>query len=261
MLSQAEPAQQLLRFLSSGSGRHTRPSTRDRQVAQYAPIRLRAKRLDLQADQANLQASRISTLGTRNGVLPNVQVFGGESQAGLAGNPKVVGRNGADPYFAGGFGTGVGQVFRRNFPTERIGVFASASIGNHQASADQAIDLLTLRQSELAAVKRSSQIEVDVQNGLIALRQSRVTYDAAMKNKHLQEELVRAEQRKNELGASIPTNVVQVQRDLATAQATELTSLATYVRARIALDRTLGRVLESNHITLTGALAGSYSGN
>ena len=216
----------------------------------------RAKRVELTIDRMNIESSKVSMLGTRNGILPNLQVIGSASQAGLAGQAKAVGRNGADPYFVGGLGTGVGQVLRRNFPTERLSVFASAPIGNHGALADQTIDELTLRQTELAAVKRSAQIEVDIQNGLIALRQARAQYDAAVKNQQLQKQLLEAEQKKYELGASIPTSVVQIQRDLATAQSTELGSLTSYIRARVTLDRTLGRTLEANHITLEQALAG-----
>ena len=214
----------------------------------------RAKRVELEIDRQNIESSKISMLGTRNGILPNVQAFGFEGQAGLAGQPKIVGPRGADPYFVGGLATGVGQVLRRNFPSERIGVFASVPIGNHQAIADQTIDELTLRQTELAAVKRSAQVEVDIQNGIIALRQARVQYEAAAKNRQLQEQLVAAEQKKYELGASIPTSVVQTQRDLATGQSTELAALTSYIRARVTLDRTLGRTLETNHINLDQAL-------
>lgn len=216
-------------------------------------------RADLAVDRANLETSRISSLGTANGVLPNVQAFGGESQAGLAGTPRVLGRNGADSYFVGGIGTALGQVFRRNFPTERIGVFGQVPIGNGQALADQTIDQLTLRQSELASKKRESQVEVDVQNQWIALRQARASHAAAVKNRQLQEALLAAEQKKYELGASIPSNIVQIQRDLAAAQSSELAALATYTRARNGLDKTLGRTLEANHITLDEALSGQLA--
>ena len=217
----------------------------------------RIKRVEFDVDRRNIESSKTSALGTQNGVLPSLQLFGTLSQAGLAGTPKaVVGSRSADPYFVGGLGTAAAQVLRRNFPTERIGAFASVPIGNHQALADQAIDALSLRQSELAAQKRLSQVEVDVQNGVIALRQARVQYDAAVKNRQLQEQLVTAEQRKFELGASVPTSVVQIQRDVASAQSTELTALASYIRARVTLDRTLGRTLETNHIVLEQAIAG-----
>jgi outer membrane protein TolC len=216
----------------------------------------RAHRVELAIDRINIESSKINMLGTRNGLQPNIQAFGGESEAGLGGPAQILGPQGANPYFVGGLATGVGQIFRRNFPTDRIGVFGQAPIGNRQAMADQAIDELTLRQTELAAQKRSAQVEVDVQNGVIALRQARASYDASMKNRQLQEQLVAAEQKKYQLGASIPTNVVQTERDLATAQSTELGSLTSYIRARVSLDRTLGRTLEVNHITFEEAISG-----
>jgi outer membrane protein TolC len=215
-----------------------------------------ASRPELAIDTINIQSTKLNQLGTRNGLLPNIQAFGGETQAGLGGPAQVIGPNGANGYFIGGLGTGIEQVLRRNFPTERIGVFAQVPIGNHQAMADQAIDELSLRQTELAARKRIAQIGVDVQNGVIALRQARASYDAAVKNRQLDEQLLAAEQKKYELGASVPTNVVMDERDLATAQSAELTAMTSYIRARVSLDRTLGRTLEANHITIDEALNG-----
>jgi hypothetical protein len=105
-----------------------------------------ANRSDLAAEAANDQATEVSTLGTHNGVLPNLQIFGSESHAGLAGVPRRVVFNGqldtANQYFIGGMGTAMGQILRRDFPTDRVGAFYQAPIGNRQALADQAIDLL-----------------------------------------------------------------------------------------------------------------------
>ena len=64
-------------------------------------------------------------------------------------------------------------------------------------------------------------------------RGARYHYDAAVKNRELDEQLVTAEQKKYQLGASIPTNVVMTERDLMTAQSTELTALTSYIRARV----------------------------
>ena len=72
----------------------------------------------------------------------------------------------------------------------------------------------------------------------------------------MQEQLLAAEQKKYELGASIPSNVIMNERDLATAQSTELTALTTHIRARVALDRTLGWTLAANHVTVEEAMAG-----
>jgi outer membrane protein len=219
-----------------------------------------ADRSDLAAERAGVTTAEVSALGTRNGVLPSLQVFGTESHAGLAGSPRTVISQGrvetADPYFVGGVGKAVGQIFRRNFPTERIGAFFQAPIGNNQAQADSGIDQLQLRQTQLTTQRDLNQVEVDVANDVISLRQARARYDAAAKNRVLQQELLDAEQKKYSLGASTPYNVIQQQRDLVAAQSTELSALVAYSTARVALDQALGATLETNHVTIAEARAG-----
>jgi outer membrane protein len=181
-------------------------------------------------------------------------VFGAACQAGRAGEPhKVItpqGIESPDPYFAGGIGTGLGQVFRRNYPTERIGAAVLSPIHNWQAQADYAIDQLQMRQSDLTSQKALNQVEVDILNYVVALQQARARYDAVVRNRMLQEELFAGEQRKFQLGASTPYNVIQQQRDLTTSQAAEVAARVQYTTARIALDQTLGRTLEVNHVSL-----------
>ncbi|HTA68185.1 MAG TPA: TolC family protein [Bryobacteraceae bacterium] len=219
-----------------------------------------ANRSDLAAEAANDKATEVSTLGTRNGVLPNLQVFGAETNAGLAGVPRTVVTNGqvetADRYFVGGIGTALGEVFRRNFPTNRIGAFYQGPLGNRQALADQAIDQLQLRQSQLNTRKDRNQVEVDVRNYVVALQQARSRYEAAVQNRQLQQQLLDAEQKRFRLGASIPYNVTLQQRDLITAQSAEVAALDSYSSARIALDQTLGTTLEVNHVSIGEARSG-----
>ena len=112
----------------------------------------------------------MSSIGTRNGLLPAVQVFAGQTQSGLAGTPRIVNGVAADAYFKGGTGTALGQVLRRNFPTENIGAFGSLQIRNDQAQADFAIEQLQLRQQQLNAAKDRNQMQVDISNAVVALR-------------------------------------------------------------------------------------------
>jgi outer membrane protein TolC len=219
-----------------------------------------ANRPDLALAKANENAAEVSALGTRNGILPSLQVFGGESNAGLSGTPHTVfSRSGSqtpDPYFVGGIGNGLGQVFRRNFPTERIGAFFQTSLGNHQAQADFGIDQLQLRQTQLRNQKDLSQVQVDLLSAVVALKQARVRYDAAVKNRTLQQDLLNAEQKKLGLGASTPYSVIQQQRDLAAAQSGEIAAMVTYSNARVAIDQTLGMTLEANHVSIDEARSG-----
>ena len=94
---------------------------------------------------------------------------------------------------------------------------------------------------------------------MIGLQQARVRYQAAVKNRVLSQQLLDAEQKKFSLGVSTTFNVVQQQRDLATAQSNEVASLVAYSTARVALDQTLGTTLQQNGISVKEALNGRLS--
>jgi outer membrane protein len=217
-----------------------------------------ADRADLAAARANITSAEISALGTKSGILPSVQVIAATSQVGLAGTRVApAGSPGSpNPYFVGGIGNALGQAFRRDFPTERVGAFGQVSIGNRQAQADFGIDQLQLRQTQLSTQKTMNQVVVDVSNYVIALRQARTRHQAAVENRILNEQLLDGEQRKLVLGASTPYNVILQQRDLAAARSSEVATLAAYINSRIALDQAVGATLEANHVTIDEARAG-----
>lgn len=249
----------------------------------------RANRVDIAAEQLGLVNSQTSALGTENSILPQLAGLLSATTQGLSGTsqpvvirfqqqvqntvsslPPGIGLCPAylqppggkllcefpDPYFVGNIGTALGQNIRRNFPSQRAGGFIAPVLRNRQAQADFAVDQLSIRQSQLQNTKDNNQIAVDVSNQVIGLQQARVRYLAAVKNRVLEQQLLEAEQKKFALGASTSFNVVQQQRDLATAQSTEIASLVTYSNARVAFYQTLGTTLEENHISVKEALNG-----
>jgi outer membrane protein TolC len=215
-----------------------------------------ANRPDLAAERANLQTAQISAKGTRNGILPVLGVLASASAAGLAGTPGNPAAGTPDRYFVGGVGTALGQVFRRNFPSQNVGGYFQTPIGNGQAQADSGIDQLQLRQSELGLQKDQNQTHVDVMNAVVALEQARARYDAAVLSRELAQQLLDSERKKFAIGSSTPFNVIQQQRDLAAAVSSQISALVTYNNARIALDQTVGQTLEANHVVIAEARTG-----
>jgi outer membrane protein TolC len=215
-----------------------------------------AGRSDLQSDQVSLKNAEISGIGTRNGLLPSVQAFAQLSDSGLAGAAHTVNGQAPNSFLVGGAGTALRQVFGRDYPSESIGVFANISTGNRQAQADFGIDQLQLRQSQLTTSGTRNQVEVDVTNSVVALRQARARYEASHSNLKLQQELLDGERKKFELGESTSYNVIQQQRDLTAAKASELAALVTWQSARINLDSITGTISEANGITLADAKTG-----
>jgi outer membrane protein len=237
------------------------PATDDIQPVKSLVQQALANRSDLIVERGNIKTAEISALGTMNGLLPSAGVIASRSTAGLAGTPKVVQFPGAppftaNPYFVGGIGTGLGQVLRQDFPTESVGVFFVAQIYDRAALADHAIDQLNIRQQQLITAKDMNQAQVDVTNSVVALRQARARYEAAVQSRILQQQLLDAEEKKFSLGASTPYNVIVEQRDLATAQSSELAARVSYQSARISLDQVTGATLEANHVSLTDAEMG-----
>lgn len=217
-----------------------------------------ANRPDLTAARANLTTAQISAKGTKNGILPTLVAFGGTSAAGLAGNPRTT-EFPTNPYFVGNVGSALGQVIRRNFPSENAGAFFAATIGNRQSQADYGIDQLQLRQTELSLQKDLNQAHVDVMNAIVALQQARARYEAGVQGRELAQQLLDSERKKFDIGASTPFNVIQQQRDLATAQSSQIAALVAYTNARIALDQTVGDTLDANHVVIAEARSGKVS--
>ncbi len=217
-------------------------------------------RSDLAAERLGISSSEISALGTRNGIRPLLLGIATESAAGLAGSPKTVvsnfGVETANPYFDGGIGDAVAQVLRRNFPTNRVAAVFQTPLRNDQAQADFAIDQLQLRQSQIQLGKDLNQAAVDVSNYVVAMRQARGRYRAAVQTRILQQQLLDAEQKKLAGGASTLFNVVQQQRDLVASQSAEIAAQVDFNNARLALDQTLGTTLEVNHVSLDDARDG-----
>lgn len=218
-----------------------------------------AQRPEIEQTRIQIDNTKIGLNGSRNALLPSLDVFASGTNNGLVGtrNPLLPStRPGADPYFLGGVGDFYGQLFRRNFPDYAVGFQLNVPLRNRAAQADITNDTLRLRQQELQEQRQLNSIRVDVQNAVIALLQARANYQSAQKTRVLQEQTLDAEQKKFALGSSTIFVVVQTQRDLVQAQANEVSAMSNYSRAKNGLDVALGRVLEANNVDINEAMKG-----
>jgi outer membrane protein TolC len=218
-------------------------------------------RSEIQQNKINIESQKINMAGTRNALRPTLQAFAELTNNGLNGQPQITPytRGAPDPYFIGGYGTGLAQILRRNFPSYSAGISLNIPLRNRQAQADYVTDQLSLRQSQLQLQNAEISIRVDVRNAVIGIEQARSGYEAAVKARILQQQTLDAEQKKYSLGASTVYQVIQDQRDLATAQGNEVQAQATFVHAKIALDVALGRTLAVNDVSISEAVKGHVS--
>jgi len=240
------------------------PGTEPIEPLQDMVERAFAERPELFSSRLNIENSRISITGDRSALLPAVNAFMTMTNNGQAGpistqTPLPGNFRSPDPFFIGGYGSLLSQVFGRNFPDYRVGVQLSIPLRNRAAEADYVRDTMTLRQSELQLQKQINQIRVDVQNAAVSVQQARVRYQAANKSRILEEQTLDAEQKKYALGASTIYNVIQIQRDLATAQGNEVTAESNYIKARANLDFVTGQILAANKIDIDEAYKGQVS--
>jgi outer membrane protein len=218
-----------------------------------------ANRPDVALAKINDETSEISALGTANGVLPSLQAFAAVSGSGLAGTatPPVMFEGQtvtADKYYVGGLGTALGQVFRDNFPSRRIGALFGGTIENHIAQGDYGVDQLQLRQGDLIERRNMNQIVVDISNYMVALRQARTRYSQAVDSRKLQEQLLEKAQQSFSFGANNISDVEAAQTALVGAQETEVATRSAFSHARISLDQVLGQTLDVNHVSVEQAL-------
>jgi len=221
-------------------------------------------RPELQQGRIQLENQKIALTGTRNLMLPTLSAFADVRNSALSGDPNSLPSPGntqpfasnQNPFFIGGYGNVLGQLFGRNFPNYSVGVQLSIPLRNRAAQANYATAAVNLRQSELSVQKLINQIHVDVQNALITVQQARAQYASAVKSRILQEQTLDAEQKKYAVGASTPFLVIQAQRDLSTAGGAEVVAEATYIQARLMLDLATGRVLDVYNIEVDEARKG-----
>jgi outer membrane protein TolC len=211
------------------------------------------KRPDLGQAQLQVANSQIGLEGARSATKPQLDLIGIMQNSALAGdvNPFLPG---ADPSLVTGYGGALNQIFTRRYPTYGIGLQMTLPLHNRIAEADLARDELQVKQTQIRLRQLENQARLEVEDALIAMRRARASYDAAVEARRLQQESLEAEQAKFEVGASTSFFVIQYESLLAQARSTEVAARSSYVKAKAALQRAMGTILDENHIAIDAAM-------
>ena len=229
------------------------PATDEIRPMQDLTAEALAHRPDL--DQARLQIanSQIGLEGARNLTKPQLDLVGTMQNNGLAGQASPFTAY-QDPGFTGGYGSVLDQILTRKYPTYGIGLQMTLPLRNRVAEADLARDELQVKQSAIRLRQLQNQARLEVEDALIAMRRARASYEAAAEARRLQDESLAAEQAKFEVGASTSFFVIQYESLLAQARSTEVAARSSYVKAKAALQRAMGTILDENHISVDAAI-------
>jgi outer membrane protein TolC len=216
-----------------------------------------ANRPDLGQGRLQIENLQVGLAGSKNATLPELDLVGVMQNNGLAGAANALTTVPGAAAYVGGYGSALEQVFARNNPTYGVGLQLTLPLRNRIAEADLARDELQVKQSQIRLRQLENQARLEVEDALIAMRRARSSYEAATEARKLQEESLAAEQAKFEVGASTAFFVIQYESLLAQARSTEVAAESSYVKARAALERATGSILDDHRVSIAAAEKGN----
>jgi outer membrane protein TolC len=234
-----------------------------------------ANRPEVEQNAISLENSRLDLLGVKNNLLPNLSVSANLTNAGQAGaisttpqpsidkngnvTYKLLGPGDVNPYFVGGYGTVLGQIFGHNFPNYTLGFTLTVPLRNRANQADLVTNELSLRQAEIQDKQLHNNIKLNVLNSWTALRNARAAWETSVVARKLYSQTSAGVRRKYELGTATILDVLIAQRDDTSHQLSEADALNQYQRARANLRQTIGKTLEDYNVNLDEAKHGVVS--
>jgi outer membrane protein len=208
-----------------------------------------------------LKNDEITLKGVKNGLLPTVDVYGfyGASAIGGASNPDCANfltgqKCNAKPV---DYSTVFSNLFNSTGPDKGVGFNITVPIRNRTAQALQARSMLEYRQAQMRLAQLYVQTRMNIINQQYALTNDRAAVQAALAAREYASQSLDAEQKKYRLGASTTANVLQMERNLATAENNVISSTAKYATDRAALAQTLANTLDRYGVNIVDAANGT----
>ena len=211
-----------------------------------APIDLEAairraldERTDLERSRRQLDINDVNLSSMRNQRLPAVDLTGTYQLQGQGGTRFVRAGLGGNVLteVPGGINDAFDQLVDLDYPVWTVQLNVSYPIGPSAADAAYARAQLQTRQVEAQLRQLELQVATEVTNAVLQIRAIARRIEAATAARELAEEQLAAEQSRFDAGLSTNFFVVQAQRDLSTAQDTELRAILDQQKALIELDR------------------------
>lgn len=215
-------------------------------------------RPEYQAAKLQVANSEISLKGSRNSLLPQVDVVGIATNNALSGsaNGQYTGGPVAAGTYDDGYSGALGQIFRRANPVYAIGVNVTLPIHNRIAQADVVRDELQARQSQVRTHQIENQIRLEVEDALIALERTTAAYNAASETRKLQEQSLEIEQERFQAGLSTNFLVIQYENYVAQARSSEVAARGSWAKAKNQMERVLGQTLTNHNVSVDEAMKG-----
>ena len=207
-----------------------------------------SKRPELASGKVDIANKELNRRLTRNQLLPDLQAVG---SAGLTGLDGVVRTRNAPPIISsGGEGSSLGSLVSGQFNNWSAGLTLTMPLGNRAAEAAYTQAALQEEQSRASLRNLELQITAQVREAVRRIETGAESVEAARVARELAEEQLRVEEARLRLGVTTTFNVLQFQRDLTAAQASEVQAVNEYQKALANLERVQGTVLEKFRMEL-----------
>jgi outer membrane protein TolC len=211
-------------------------------------------RIELTESEIEYQNQTISRKAAANALLPSMALNAFYAGTGLGGqaNPAA----GVPSTAPTNYGSALGNAFNNSAPDYYVGISVDIPIRNRVAKSDQYRSELEARQSELRLQQLRKQIRIDVRNAQYSLEQSQARVQSATKARDLAQKTFDIVKQEQTLGAGSTLQTLSARHDLATAESALVAARTANQKARIELDRAVGRTLEANSISIESARTG-----
>jgi hypothetical protein len=190
--------------------------------ASVARARIQQNQIEVQLRQLDLQTRYATT--------------------GIGGNRLITQGTGVDRgeiigVETGGYLDALNTLFRNRLPTWSLGLNITYNLGT--SAADASLARARIQQNQIEVQLRQIDLEVtsEVSNAAIQVQNTAERVQAAQAARDLAQQQLDAENSKFGVGMSTNFQVVQAQRDLATAQNNELQAVLAYRRAVVEFER------------------------
>jgi hypothetical protein len=140
-----------------------------------------------------------------------------------------------------------------------VGVNITIPLRNRPAQALHERSLLEFRQDQLKLQQLYTQIRMGVINAQYALTNDRAAVQAAQAAREYNSQALDAEKKKFKYGASTTALVLQQERNLAAAENTVTSAMATYAKDRASLEQILADTLTKYNISIGDGVSGTVT--
>lgn len=195
-----------------------------------------ANRIELKSARLDVESKQILETASNNRILPQLDAF------------ATYNGNAASQIPSEGLAAVNKDLNKGAYPGYTIGLQFAIPLQNRAARGNQAQARANRRQSELTMRDLELGITLEVRQAFRNVDASAKGVAAAEKTRYFREKDLEAEQKKFENGMSTNFLVLSKQNDLDTAKSNELQSQITYAKAVTALEKALGRLLQTRHL-------------